>query len=216
MVLNREMARKFTVSSLFGEIVNQFERISWVTLTSILLLNFVIATPLGYPLTVAPFFVLWFLWKHFYPTNLGNRNLALMLGLLILPLANLIQVPNDQTKLIEFLKTYSLWCFSATSVIVAMRSSVRRVTCSVENAAKLILVVITALLSLQVTFVYVFSDSTFFTILGGHLYGGYPQLIRFIGSGAVRPLGFYFEPSFCALVMIAMMAILFIGNKLWL
>jgi putative colanic acid polymerase len=208
----------------FAKIITNFQSklsldnnfIQTLTIVSaICLLNLEIARPLNYPLTVAPFFLLWFLWTFFQPTKLSRGNSYLILALLILPLANLIQVPTEQAKLIHFLKTYSLWCFSITCVMVSIRSSIRKLTFSIEKMAKLSLVVITILLLLQVTFVRAFNDDTLFNILGGHLYGGYPQLNRFIGPGIVRPLGFYFEPSFCALVMIALMSILIIRNELF-
>jgi len=184
---------------------------------AILSLNLVIARPINYPLTIAPIFMVLFIFLFFYPPNLAKQKkiLTLFLILLLFPFINVFQISFGSEELINFLRTYSLWGFSVVCVVIALMANIRKAAFSLETVAQIVLVLLTALLIMQVTFDYAFGDTTLFSMLDKFSFGGVVQLNRFAVLGAVRPIGLYFEPSICALVMVTMMTILLLRDKLF-
>lgn len=183
---------------------------------SVLLLNIVIFRPAHYALTIAPAFIVWFLMTFYYPLSLEKRKAWVVAGILLaLPLINGFQVLSGQAEPGEFVRTYAKWCFLIIGIVIASTAKIKVQNSATEKAAGIALVVLTFIMTMQITFAYAFKDTSLFSMLDEVLFGGPIDLSRFAVLGRIRPLGLYFEPSFAALVMLTLLTILLLRDKLF-
>lgn len=170
---------------------------------SCVFLHFMVAMPLGYPLTIAPVAVSFVLWRHYA----GKMSLTALIGLtalLLLPFINVFGQPAE--RLVRFLRTDALWAFNVTTIWWAARGdlSVRRT--DIVEGAFAANVIIAAYSAAQATLAFVFGSNALFNPFRGHQYlHEYEATLHDAGVGAwSRAPSFYLEPSFGAFVMVSL------------
>lgn len=186
-----------------------------VVAVSLVMLHFVVVQFAKYQLTVAPFTIVLLLLLLF-PIRFTIPSLLLFLTLLVFPLINLPQVIGDSAAIVKFSRTYALWAFAVVVACICLGSSQIRTTLAIGKASSVVILIVTFVCIAQVAMVLNFGSTGLFSIFGDNLYGGSPNLERFVGN-INRAIGFYYEPSFCALVLVSMVVIQLLEEKLnWL
>ena len=123
-----------------------------VLLATLIFLRFMFvrvgASPGGYPLTVAPFATILFLFVA-YRFRFPKSTVLLWTLLVCLPFLNFL-LPGTEVDIGEFTKTYLLWVFAVTTVLYASRASLRLDGSWVSKAAFIGLAIITFYSAAQV------------------------------------------------------------------
>ena len=170
---------------------------------TVVLLHFMLAQVSGYPVTLAPFALLAFLFVS-YEFRLSASVLPLWSLLILLPFLN----PDffvSGVDPVEFMRTYVLWGFTVTTVLFASAAGVRSEGRWVGKAAFVALVVVTVYSVAQIlTFDYLGSDALF-NPFGSHQYLYQYEVELYADS--IRAPGFYLEPSFNAFIVTSMVFI---------
>lgn len=185
--------------------------VTFVIVCSVVFLNFVIADFSDYSLTVAPFSIA-FLGLFILVHRFSASSVLVSLTVVSLPLLNLFQIAHDLDAFWSFLRSYALWTFAVFVMFLFVGAARMRQTVSVMNASSIVIVVVTGLCSLQVIVGSKLGYTELYSVFGEHLLGGAPDLRRFVGE-TTRAIGFYYEPSFCALVLISMITIQLLESK---
>ncbi|MBQ0943122.1 hypothetical protein KAK07_07220 [Ideonella sp. 4Y16] len=180
---------------------------------SIVFLHFVLVRPLNFPLTLAPFALVFFLSGTYRLSGLLSdlRAISLITLVLALPMLGALQIGYDGADGIQFLRTYALWCTAAMSILAASLAPAS-VKADIATPALAALLAITICVALQ-AITSQNGDRTFFNFFGSHQYFGEIELETLATDDRLRPPGFYLEPSFCAYVITNLTAICLLQDR---
>ena len=178
---------------------------------SCVFLHFMFAAPLGYPLTIAPLAVFFVLGRHYT----GQISLAALIGLvalLLLPFVNVIGQPSE--RLVRYLRTDALWIFNVTAIWWAARGSLAGRRSGIAQGAFAANVIIAGYSAAQAGLAFLTGSTALYNPFRGHQYlHEYDAALQNAGVGAwSRAPSFYLEPSFGALVMVALLAVLMLAR----
>lgn len=165
----------------------------------------------GYPLTVAPFAVVFFVCVA-YELRLPLRVLALWSLLVVLPFLNLaiFAFSVDGIQPTEFAKTYCLWVFAITVLLVASKAPIRGDVRLVGRAAFLVVLILAVYSAAQVLSFDYLSTDVLFNPFGDHQY--LYQYDVELYAYDIRAPGFYLEPSYNAFVVTSMIFVTLASN----
>lgn len=196
-----------------GEIGIVKKQISWLIVLPIIFMHFMVASPLDYPLTITPFVLAYFIYKH-YKLSIRPSSLLIAIVLLILPVINLIRYELfNEIDYAHFFRTYALWVFALLATLIGTTSRIR----NQSDYSKEFIVsggMIIFFSTAQVIVARVFNSTALYFPFGSFTYMGTQDESRFVGEGFVRAPAFYLEPSFCAFILFfILVAILIKENR---
>lgn len=183
---------------------------------SLLMLHFSPIKIGGFPLTVAPFVVLYLARK----TNVLNHYGALRIGVFFLFLALilcnlLLSLATVEYSVDKFLRTASLWVFYVFFLLAFLRF---RVFGDIDleffsEALKLLIYMLFGIVVLQYLLYAATGDVNVFTPFGKFSYGGQGYLRRAIEFGVMKAPALYLEPAFLSLVVFSSSVALYVLNR---
>lgn len=184
--------------------------ISWALIAAVIFLHFMIASPAGFPLTVAPFALAYFIYKH-YKLTIRPIPFLVSIFLLFWPLVILMRYDlfGGVAALGEFAKTYALWTYALLATLIVVVSRIRK---SVDYSREfmILLGVIVSFALAQVLSARVLGTTALYYPFGDFSYKSVNDESRFVWDGFARAQAFYLEPSFCAFILFFMLAALLI------
>jgi hypothetical protein len=176
---------------------------------AVIFLHFQIVVVSGFPLTIAPFVVVLLLtvWRRVATKSLGAW--LLLTALLLLPFVNMRQMTGATGgEATDFLRTYSLWCFSCVTLWSTVFLSSRRRSATsasgLPTVAFTCLIIIAAFCFVQVAAWRFMGNEALYNPFGSHQYLYAMSVSGALAGGLVRAKGLFLEPSFCALVILTL------------
>jgi putative colanic acid polymerase len=189
-----------------------------VLFLSIFLLNFSPLKPLSYPLTMAPFAILYLLY-YFVDIKKIKRKIPSVIILLpfFVILKSTPSLLNGDVVLINFLKTFSLWFFYTTCIILFLFSKIKPdlegVDVKIKKTISWLLLFILSFVSLQVIYYKISGDVSVFSFWGDFSYASQDYLLSSIEFGASKANGPFLEPAMLGLVTFTLFVMLLILNQ---
>jgi putative colanic acid polymerase len=179
--------------------------------TSCVLLHFMVAMPLGYPLTIAPVAVCFVLGRH-YDGKMSLSALIGMTALLLLPFVNVLGQPAE--RLVRFVRTDALWVFNVTAIWWAARGDLSSRRTGIVQGAFTANVIIACYSAAQAALAFFVGSNALFNPFRGHQYlHEYDAALHDAGVGAwSRAPSFYLEPSFGAFVMVSLCVVCLLAH----
>lgn len=176
-------------------------KISWALIFSIVCIHFMFARPAGFPLTIAPFAILFFLYVHTKKT-ITMKGLLIGLFLFVWPFCVYGQYEflGGNTDLAEFGKTYLLWLYASAAVIFGLFSPLSKFR-DYSREFIIALIVIAFFSLFQVLLVKIFGSTMLYNPFGEHTYMVEYKVERMVGENFARAPGLFLEPSFNAFIM---------------
>lgn len=172
-------------------------------------LHFMFLKVWGYPLTVAPFAVLYFAFVYY---RISARDVQLWaVVFLIVPFISLILAlfAGTQPDIAHYFRTYALWSFASLAILVAVRAPLTKPGpwhqfLSIEKIALTCLLILCAFSLAQVVLYAGWGSAALYNPFGVHQYLGQYDVSRFANQYTIRATGLYLEPSFNAFVIISL------------
>ena len=171
-------------------------------------LHFMIFRPFGFPLTIAPFSILFFLFFTYQPIIKKNSHFILkIIFFLLLPLIfSSWQVIHDEKATIEFIRTYLLWSFNIIVILAAIYLKIVKKYESLPSIIYLSLCIISFFVIAQVGLLRLNGSTALYNLFGPFQYMGEYRLDKYV-RWSIRGPGLFLEPSFCAFVIISLWTI---------
>ena len=182
----------------------------------IIFLNFVLARPLNYPLTIAPIIVLTIL-----PLTLSFKKKSLRYFLvwitvvafvLLKSIWDLFSISDTQ---LQFFKTFLLWLFNWTCflalIVLPIKSRIKLPQLSKTYTYLFAAISITC--AAQLIIYKITGNIGIFNLWGDRSYADQGYVTKVIEFGALKTTAFYFEPAFCALVMYTLLTARQLSSK---
>lgn len=171
----------------------------------ILLLNFSPFKPLGYPLTIAVFFIIciFFLIVDFEVGKVANFIFLLITSCILLKgCLDLFFLNSD---FFGWLRTWSLLQFYLFSILLLfMNFKLNKINnAGFFCALKASVLILFSFSVFQILYYNYSGDLSIFRVWGDMGYGEQSYVLKSIQSGVVRANAFYFEPSYFGLVLFA-------------
>ena len=189
------------------------KNISWILVLSIIFMHFMIASPLGFPLTIIPFVLIYFVITHF---RLAIRYVPFLVAIALLLWPFLVLMSYDllgaDAKLNDFVRTYMLWIFALMVMVVG---STNRIKKTIDYSREFLISagVIISFSITQVLSAWIFSTTILYYPFGRFSYFGVNDASRIVRDGLARAPGFYLEPSFCAFVLFFLLSTILIREN---
>ncbi len=175
--------------------------IRWLLALSIIFMHFMIASPLGFPLTIIPFVLMYFVVTHF---RLAIRPVpfVIAIALVLWPFLVLVsyKLLGGDATLDRFVRTYTLWAFALIIMVVGSSNGIKKNA----NYSREFLIsagVIILFSIAQVLSVLVFNTTVLYYPFGEYSYLGVDNTSSLVLEKFARAPGFYLEPSFNAFVL---------------
>ena len=177
----------------------------------VLLLHFTFGYPVGFALTIgfigASALALSLVSEH------SVKRVALAWVIIVsITIAQLVLLPQRELDSFEYTKTFLLILYNVTLWVLACYGGIRLRLNSYVSAIELSLCAVCGLTFAQFALFKFGNTPILFGLLGKFAYFGINH--DPITQGAVRAYAMYLEPSYCALVMVALFTCLAISNKL--
>lgn len=173
----------------------------FIFIASIVLLHFVFFYLFGFPLTVAPLFIVVFFLKH-YCLRLKKNAVIYIVLLYAHPLFVLFfNFDSIYTfNVNQFLRTYCLWLATAFVLVFAFTARINRFY-DYRAPSAITISVIGIYSIIQVTEVHILGSTSLYFPFGKFSYLNQTDVSGFVMEGSIRANSFYLEPSFSAFVI---------------
>lgn len=179
----------------------------WFLALTIIFLHFMFCRVWGYPLTVAPFSLMLFLFVG-YQVN-PKRIWLWGAAILVVPFAALLWsvVKHEHPDMVHYFRTYALWSLAAFALLVSYKSdpvAAGSRSRGIENIVLICLIGLTVFSFAQVVLFAGFGAEALYNPFGQHQYLDQYDVSRFANDYIVRAPGLYLEPSFNAFVLLSL------------
>lgn len=194
--------------------------LNFMVFLSIILLNFSPYKPLTYPLTIAPFAVLYILRSFCRVREIKVATFVLLLSLPVFVIfKSSSSLLDGSIVTLNFFKTFTLWYFYTVCLILFLFSKMQYkregAKYSLEKTLVYSLMVTFFVVAAQTIYFRLTGDLNIFSIWGKASYGSQNYLLDSINYGASKANGLYLEPAMLGLVTLSIsVAILILRNKL--
>jgi putative colanic acid polymerase len=186
----------------------------------VLLLNFSPVKPLSYPLTLAPFAIMYLLTKFSDISKLSNfQAIALITVPSYVILISFFDLAFGEVDFFVYLRTYFLWlfyfiCFVTCFCDIKNEYKSGLINSLQESCAKS-LIALCFFVILQVSYYKMTGDVSIFSLWGDFSYGAQGYTLKAIELGATKANGLYLEPSTLGMVCFCLLSVVVIlGAKL--
>lgn len=192
--------------------------LNFILILSVILIHFVIARPYGFPLTIMPFVIIFFVLLHFKNNAWLHRTILLWLGLILWPFFVLLAYAavGGATDYADFIRTYLLWLFSVSIIMVCARNRIK-VNVNYSRGLLIAFGVVGAFVTAQIVGAERFGLKFFYILfnVGKHSYMAYEYDDALLWGNIhyARAPGFYLEPSFCAFVVFSLLSALMLTKQ---
>lgn len=158
--------------------------------------------PVGaYALTIAPAFLVYFLFRY-TTMSLQTKEWLILLAFFGFPLLYFPMAVDIGLSAGEYLSSYALFVICLAVLWFAAFSPIRRSTEPLVRAVFWVLVIVTVFCGLQVGLVYAAGDTSLYNPFGPFQYLYQAKADQLTRPPLKRAHGFYLEPSFAAQVVI--------------
>lgn len=172
----------------------------------IIFLHFVIIRISDYPLTLAPFFIVGFFYIFYKKIINDLSTFVIFIIIFFYPILNIVEILDNYLYLLQFFRTYLLWIFSATVILLAFKLKIKYIynfgpvafTCLILIFIIVLFQYITSSLGI-LDFIYPFGSHSYFEDLNGEM--------LYTEGEKIRVPGLYLEPSFCAYITLNLISV---------
>jgi hypothetical protein len=183
----------------------------WPFVIVILFMHFQFTKLAGFPLTIAPVFVVWFFVTH-YRLALKPISWLMLVMLYLYPFVPALTGPNLPNLAGEFAKTYGLFVIHIGLLVMAFSAPIKPSATSPRDLARIAfrLLIITSVIDAAQSLVATLTGSIALYNLFGpfqYMYEQHTDTLLHYGSWIARAQGLYLEPSFAAMVAITLSVI---------